>query len=245
MTPDNIKERIRKIATLAAKAGTDGEAQAAALALQRLLDKHGLEISDLEEVGPEKHVEHVVADEIKSYTIAWKGWLAQVICDNFRCEAYWQKGRGKYDAQGEHRYINRLHFMGLSHDVYLAKEAYVMTAMAMQRLAKKHLRERKRAAGHSLGVAEAMAIRHAYLKGFVDGLRDAFKEQVKSTDIVLMRDAMLEDAITAMHFTHNRGSSKADYWDGEAQAAGRRDGAEHARASRRGKVGGGERALES
>lgn len=188
---DKLLETMRKVARLAERAGTEGEAQAAALTLQCLMNKHGITESDITESDPEtKEAVTEVVDEMGAKQ-HWKGWLASIIADNFRVVSYWSG----------FRHTHRLKFMGLPEDVAAAVTTYRMTVKAINKLLKKHTNARKEYDYNILGlprwtIAQGHEARASYIGGFITGLEDAFRAQVADTScaIVLVKDAIVVQA---------------------------------------------------
>lgn len=221
---DAILEKVRKVRNLAERAGTDGEAQSAAAALQRLMVKYGITESDLEiPVEGPRPVANNEADQMKSYTPAWKNNLARVIAENFRCQHYWAKDVGYYDVRGEYRYVHVLRFVGLEQDVALAVECYRIMVAVSDKLAKKYRTQYKKEFG-TISVAKAMSMRESYLHGFVSGLEDAFRKQVETQAIVLRVAVEVEEAVAELGLVMTKRRSSANRWDSDARSAGERDG---------------------
>ena len=88
--PDNgYHDKIRKVLAMLEGAKTPGEAQAASLALQRLMARSGLTAEQVDALGAENVQFPVTQDGVYIGTndVAWKKMLAAVIGENFRCEA--------------------------------------------------------------------------------------------------------------------------------------------------------------
>lgn len=226
MTPpvsSRIHDKIRKVANLAEQAGTEGEAQAAMIALQNLLNKHNLTLSDITSPeGPEQTVETLVVDE-QGMKVFWRGWLGQVIAENFRCEVFWS-GRG-------HRWS--LRFMGMSNDVTIAQASYVAATLTIERLKEHYVDERaaeRRAEGGYWSIQDGQYAAKAWRAGFIEGLAAALKGNAKKTDLILVRDARVDEAKAEMSLTRGAFSRENHWADSRARETGRSEGNQYGRA---------------
>ena len=89
MSDNGYHDKIRKVLAMLEGAKTPGEAQAASLALQRLMARSGLTAEQVDALGAENVQFPVTQDGVYIGTndVAWKKMLAAVIGENFRCEA--------------------------------------------------------------------------------------------------------------------------------------------------------------
>lgn len=222
---EELMEKIRKVAALADNAGTEGEAMAAALMLQRLMNKHGLVAEDIRDAAPEEKVVANDEGERMGRICTWKGTLAQVIAKNFRCESYWSYG---YDFETWSKYVT-LRFVGLEEDVKAATELYKMTVSAIYRLSDKYTNARWRkdkVNGIHWSRSDSILIGNSYKMGFIQGLAKAFKKQVadQTQAIVLTKDALVVEAVEALNLS-STGKSSAEYYKSyHARKAGEEDG---------------------
>lgn len=233
MTPmeEKVLDKLRKIQALADNAGTEGEAQAAAIAFQNLLSKYGLDASQVTE--SERIVETVdklVVDETGN-RVYWRGWLAMVIAQNFRCEVYWSGYRGR----------QKLMFLGMTTDVTCAQAAYGSALQTLNRLWGKHLVDRAKQAeeeGWKWGRSDGKEAGAAYIQGFIKGMSEALEENANKMALVLVKSETVDEAVAKLGLTHNSGGSVWGGYDSTAERAGRSDGANHVREGRSGKLTG-------
>ena len=177
MTADNaetsdeaLKAKIRKVMALLEGAKTEGEAQAASLALQRLLAKSGLAVEDV--IAEQNDGTNVVETECKTGDSSsnWKVDLASVIAGNYRCKLY-MKTCGKTKS---------VVFVGLSEDADIAAGCFYATVKAAQRCFRAYCR---RAREETLLIdTTRAAFKNGYYLGFVSGLSRAYEEQVASSN---------------------------------------------------------------
>lgn len=165
---EQLKGKIRKVLALLEGAKTEGEAQAASLALQRLLAKAALSVEDvLEDAGADSIVE---ADcELGSTSANWKLELASVIAQNYRCELY-LKTRGRAKA---------VVFVGLAKDADVATGCFFATTRAAQRCFRAYCKEVR--GKHPFVDTSRAAFKNGYYLGFCNGLSRAYREQVAAS----------------------------------------------------------------
>lgn len=155
-------------------AKTPGEAQAASLALQRLMAKSGLSADQVEALSADDATIPIVEGDVYIGTndIAWKKMLAAVIADNFRCEAIF------CSAQKNVR-MKTIVFIGRDEDVRIASECYKLTIKTAQRCFKRY--SKWRTDRYFPINTKSAKVRNSYYIGFVEGLDDAFRFQVEES----------------------------------------------------------------
>lgn len=183
-------DKLEKIKRLMDNAGTLGEAQAAALAFQRLLKKEGLTEADvfshLKDAG-DVQVEPGESIPFKSKPM-YVSLLAKVISENFRCRCFWNITNKKWKRCGDP--CDVITFVGDASDVEIAVQVFNITHKAMIRLYKKWVKGEKER-DYSLGYGEwslshGRAMKQSYMIGFVNGLADAYDEQKKNDQELAM-----------------------------------------------------------
>jgi len=158
MTP--VVETCRRLLKLKQRAGTPAEAQAAAVALARLLDKHRLSLVDIE-AGADSPIESCVVDMDNPLyawgkrVAPWKRNLAIVLCDHWGV-AQWER-YARY-TNGDRRV--RLCLCGRPSDVALVREFFAYLVGEALQLSVPFCKGRGRAYATS------------WLRGFVRGLYD-------------------------------------------------------------------------
>ena len=214
---ETAMKKAQKVFNLAKNAGTEGEAQAAMLALQRILVEHGIEMSEIEMASQvitekEKKVDQEVVDEM-GQRVHWRGLTASTIAANFRCKTFWSPSRS-----GRHTLI----FLGLAEDVVFAKQTYTICVSLINKLVRKHLDERKKAQGTSLGVSEAQYIRSSFIMGFLSGLKRGFQEQVAKNcyALALVLDPAVKKEIASLRLRRGNRSEATYGMDNKARTAG-------------------------
>lgn len=178
MKDNKIKEKAAKILALLNNAGTEGEAVAASLALQRLLLANGLTMADVE-VRQEVHEVRDDGTEWKSRYDKWELALASVIAENYRCEIL----RSSHKANPWAKPVYSITFIGQDEDAGTAVGVF----NASRKAALRCLRSFKKDYVEERCVWDPFfkfgtAQRNSYLFGFCSGLAKAYKEQVEENE---------------------------------------------------------------
>jgi hypothetical protein len=185
---EKIIRKIQKALALAKDTKSDGETQAAMLAVQRMLANHNLSMQDVESYGSpaEKKTKEERVTELSGRIPWWHKKLAYVISDNFKCK-YFMVRYGSYNGA--------IVFFGLEEDVAIAKEVYQYAKEMIDKLAKSYVGKLYRQGESTKGV------RNIYIEGFLRGLQDKFKEQIEKNNwgLVLVTDALVVQEYEAMN----------------------------------------------
>lgn len=177
---DNIILKIQKLLELS-KSSNENEAQNAMTTAQRLLIKYRLTMDDIKQYESQT----IKVDEnrtgIKFRGKNWKSDLSNVIADNFGCYLFYRTGK-----------THEICFYGKEEDVIICK---IMLEYAIKcinsngdKLIKKLKQDRRRK--HFEG------IKSDYALGFVKGLDERFREQIKSNKdwgLVLLKEQIVID----------------------------------------------------
>jgi Protein of unknown function (DUF2786) len=184
---EKIIGKIKKALALAADTKSPDEAQAAMMAAQRLMAKHNIDMSEVED-SEDSDGKRTIQTHITDPTGRipwWKKRLARIIADNFRCE-YFISRLGKFNSV--------LTYLGLEDDVAIGKSVYTYAESVMDRQAKlyvqKYYREKKPTKG----------VRNKFIEGFLSGLSAKFDEQVSQNDwgLVLTTDALVVEELETL-----------------------------------------------
>lgn len=113
MDKQTILNKIRKLIALrngARDIGSEGEANAAAAAIQRLLTEYNLSLADIEGRTPEEEVSPIGRSNnyntADNYRSGWKRQLLYAICEFYYCKAYMITGTPRCAVYGTE--INRM-----------------------------------------------------------------------------------------------------------------------------------------
>ena len=263
---DRIKQRIAKLLALAEDgSATEGEVANAMAFAAALMEQHHIDADDARKAhAAAGHAERVTFAQQGAYTsgsrmAAWESMLAEecrALCGvkHYEEHGVWvvktTTGTVAYDDKGQSMAARKIVFYGEAGDVADAVALYTewrTTIAAMARL---------RYGGALKGEGAA------YAEGFVQGMRRARRDRaaapattalaVRSTAIVAAKQNAAHNWLTTdptgprLKLRTGSGRSGSSAGNGDAHAAGRRDGS-NATMSRRGRVsgttGGGTRAL--
>lgn len=154
----------RKLLRLQKRAATAGEAQAAAHALARLLDKHRLTLAQLEAAGERQPGACTADTDRPLYTWRrvepWRYRLGAVLCEHYGV-ATWERRWRKWPG-GSPR-DSGMYLCGTVEDVALVRELFAWLVPEALRLAAPECRGRGR------------VYRNSWLEGFVAGLHHQLK----------------------------------------------------------------------
>ena len=201
---ESVLNKVKKLLSLANNNSCIEEAENSMLKAQELLAKYSLTMQDLVE-EKEDNVSKILIDESQR-VVWWKGTLAMIIADNFRCVAY--KSR------------SGIHLIGLEEDIAIATEVYNYAVRIID------VQSKKFAKNHSYLAGTATQIKNDFITGFLNGLRDKFKEQVKSQNygLVLIKSNAVIKAVEEMKFRKAQRSKVSMGGDISARQAGYQQG---------------------
>lgn len=212
-----VLEKVKKILALASNNPSEEEAQAAMLMAQRIMAENGITMTDIE--SNNCFTNEVVDVPITSpyRTPWWHKILATVIGENFRCEAYYYTVNQK----------SQLMFIGLKQDTEVAIKVFNYAVDAIKYHTAKYIEQLKRG-GVNNKPLYLTGIRNDYILGYIDGLRDKFKEQVEKNNwalILIKNDAVIE-AVAKKGLREGRRPSINFACSNNAYASGYRKGRE-------------------
>jgi hypothetical protein len=216
---NKIISKIRKIFNLAQdNYGNDAESLNIMAKAQRLMVENNISMSDIEASSPEETTNQPNATESRTDYVSnswWMGRLSRIIADNFRCYIY------IYKRDRKTQYV----FLGLEDDVAIAKEVFEFAIDIIKSYSYLYIRMNKIKGKR----AEVNAIKNDYISGYLDGLRDKFKEQVEREGWGLMiynKHAVVEKAYAEMEFVTARRTKVNRGHNSEARMAGYAEGKE-------------------
>lgn len=169
-TRSHAIETARKLLRLRDRAGTPAEAQAAAHALARLLDRHRIAVAELE-AGGSQPAEPFVADkgrplyEYRRVTV-WRRDLGLVLCEHFGV-ACWVRAR----QRPGHARECAMHLCGRPSDIELVRGLYTWLGAEIVRLGECYCSRR------------GVRFRSSWQRGFVAGVEQQLRsarEQAKA-----------------------------------------------------------------
>ena len=216
--------KVKKLLRLADGTPYEEEAFSALLKAQEILLGAGLtmgEGGDLDdEEDEERVVQETLEDGMKSAS-TWKLLITQPICENFRVTPC-----VRADDYGGSRMGSKLVLIGLETDVEVCKETLMFAFGAFTECFRRFLTKWKKESsrGRKGSRSLTMRIRNDYLKGFVSGLENRFREQVESKALVLTQDALVINYVNNLKTTNGAKRTLASFGDETAYSQGYRDG---------------------
>jgi hypothetical protein len=132
---DAMLKRIRALLAMSRDTGSENEAAIAAAKVQELLLQYNLSIDDVEKRDSTGKV--IEEDLMTSSSNPWRRDLALAVARLYFCDYWWQHVR--FPAPHRKRpYVrgDRHNFVGLPHNVVVAKEMFVYLVDTVERLAK-------------------------------------------------------------------------------------------------------------
>ncbi|BCV20352.1 DUF2786 domain-containing protein [Moorella sp. Hama-1] len=180
---EKVLEKVKKILALASNNPSEEEAQAAMLMAQRIMAENGITLAEVE--GFTNEVVDVPITQ-PHRTRWWYKILATIIADNFRCEAYFNTINR----------MSRLMLIGLKQDTEVATKVFNYAVDAVRYHTAKYVEKIKRDSVNNKPL-DLTGIRNDYILGFLDGLKDKFKEQVEKNNwgLILVKDNSVLKAV--------------------------------------------------
>ncbi|MGG3102124.1 DUF2786 domain-containing protein [Bacillus velezensis] len=169
-----IIKKVKGLLAIADDNKTDEESQSAFLLAQKLMIKHDISLSEVESQNEKTEI-------IKGQATAhkrlywWETSLAGIIARNFKVEYYFNNKVLK----GEKRKKSCVVFFGFENDVQLAKEMYILAYDAILLYADRYVDqfyEINQITNRFNSLTRS--VKNSYMKGFLEGLQDKFKEQL-------------------------------------------------------------------
>lgn len=222
---NDIIEKAKKLLALRDRAGTRGEAEAAARALAKMLDKHRITMAQLQtEAG---NVESAVADEKTPLIVwrraaAWRRTLIDALCDHYGV-AHWRAKRlVGFTRNGRKKYSHAIHLCGRPSDVALVRHLFAWLSAELTRI------------GNAECAGHGFSFKNSWMLGFAEGinkqLNQAREEVVQDMgDAAMVLQTRADEAMRALE-DQIRGLSHLSYtvsYRPAAYAAGQRRGVAH------------------
>ena len=156
------------------------EARAASLALQRLLVANDMTLDEISLSDDAPEINETGEDVGKRVAI-WVKALAYVIASNYRCESYFHV-RHERDFWTNRQKITskQVVFVGEAEDSVVAAGCFRATRHAIERCFTSYVDRRFRETGERIG--KQSGSKNSYCLGFVEGLKQAYGEQVAADE---------------------------------------------------------------
>lgn len=193
-----VLEKFQKIQTLMERAGTVGEAESAAAALQRLMIKYNVDAAELEAAGKRDHEEYVSQfielGKKGSSGLQWRINLIRVLA---------QAGFCKFIRIGVHGGIGYL--VGQPSNIDAVRRIYEATVATVERLAERDWPAFRNRYNDWIraGSPTAMAWKNSFKLGFSAGLWSKLQQEKQAIEagevtvsaLVVVKDAELDEAV--------------------------------------------------
>jgi len=225
----DTREKLEKIQRLMEGAGTVGEAEAAASAMQRLLIKHNIDASELESFGKRDHEEYeavvIQVGPKNSQGLQWRLNLVRVLAEHGFCT---------FIRIGMHGGVG--YIVGQRSNIEAVQLLFTATVETVERLANQDWPSFRNRFNdwHQVGCPTSVAWKNSYKIGFAAGLwRKLHQEKqaleagdVTTSALVVVKDAELSAAVDrTIGKTVMRRESRASNSDGFGRGFSR--GMEH------------------
>lgn len=217
---DAVLKRIRALLAMSRGNANENEASAAAQKVQELLTQFNLSLEDVEK--RDSHGKVIEDDDLMtSSSNPWRRDVATACARLYFCDHYWNHVRITTPRRkcGYVR-LDRHHFIGLPHNVVVAKEMFVYMVDTIERLA----RESRRAKGKR--AAYEHAFRHGCGARLARRLWDRYEQQTEPPKGLLVKSnvpalytklsAEVNDYMTKNHsdLVEINNSGKHSSWEG-------------------------------
>jgi len=206
---DKIISRVQKLLKQAEGTPYEAEASSAMLLAQKLMVKHGLSASDINE-GETKGV--IDFDLSTGRHAWWKKSLARLIADNFRCANYNHRVVG--DGVSTIRYI------GKADDVETASSVYYYAVKMITYHSGNYIKLRKTKEVYAKGD------KNTYIMGYLLGLKDKFAKQVENEGwgLVLVKDDEIQKVVESRKLKKAKKTNASMSYSQNAYAEGYKRG---------------------
>lgn len=210
---EQIIERIKKLLSHSVENGaTEAEAVAFALKAQKLIAENDVEDWEL---GEECKQEVIEATTEKSYSRAWRCFLAATVAENFRCKAI---QRQRFTETGSRR-KTFITFIGYECDAKAALMVFEHLYAVGNKLGKEH---------ESRYYTDKDAYEN-FVRGFTQGVEDELAKQCQALMLVCPKD--VDDYYNNMNLKQPR-RQRAIFGSEHSREAGRAAGRDAVRSRR-------------
>lgn len=200
---ESIIKKIKGLLAIANDNKNDEESQSAFLLAQKLMMKHNISITTVEENTDKVTIEE---GQITAYKklFWWERKLAIIISENFRVKNFINSKKLKDGKQRK----SALMFFGFEKDVELAKEMYILAYDALKLYSNRFVEEYYQFRTERLHKT-TIRIKDSYIRGFLEGLDAKFKEQVEQMQqeygLMLLVPAEVEESYAELSKDFGKG----------------------------------------
>lgn len=222
---NEVIEKARRLLQLRERAATPGEAQAAARALAKMLDKHRISVAELEAsgMGPGDQMSADDGRPILSYRRIpiWKKRLLETLCRHYGVACWRDAKPVDTDRRGRLIYTYNLKLCGRRSDVDILRYMFAWLSAETERLSRQEC--------HGQGSVSHNSWRRGFVNGIKNQLemaRDAVYDENGQAALVLRK--RYSDALEFLRRTINLEKARKSYHyiqkDDAAHDAGKKMG---------------------
>jgi len=219
-----IISKIKKLLEMTEGNGaTQAEAVAFALKAQKLIAEYDVQDFELGQSADEPIEE--VASNART-TRQWRGLLASVVADNFRCKALINYS---YENRHSKKRSASVKFYGYRHDAQAAAIVFEHLYEAGEKLAREYVARAKKGLepGHRLSTRTC---HDSFVAGFVRGVKSELEKQSQALMLVMPKEVL--DSWSEHSKGFKKASIKHSTGNAEAEEQGFRDGRDAVRSGR-------------
>lgn len=172
-----IIKKIQGLLAIANDNKSDEESQSAFIMAQKLMMKYDISMGQIESKKENETVEEGQVTVHKKL-FWWERKLAQIISQNFRVKFFYNN---KF-LKGNKNVKRAIVFLGFKKDVELAKEMYILAYDVITHYSKRFIDKQYEEKRHLRLNRITMEYKNSYMRGFLEGMNDRFKEQVEQME---------------------------------------------------------------
>ena len=189
MTKEGIINKVKKLLALSNGTCYEEEAQSAMLKAQEILLKEGLTMSQVDMASDNDGPVVITKTVAEKTSIApeWKFDIGGPICKNFRVTLIKQRS---YSQRG--RSVNHLLLVGLEEDVLVCEVVLEFAFKSFEKTFKIFADDYYYTSGRPRSTRMTVALKNDYTRGYANGLRTKFREQVESKALVLVQNGLVK-----------------------------------------------------
>lgn len=170
-----IINKIKGLLAIADDQKNDEESQSAFILAQKLMLKHEISLSEVENISGSPSLADGQVTVYKKL-FWWERRLAQIISVNFRVKFYYNNKIINNETQRKRAIM----FLGFQSDVALAKEMYLLAYEALLFYSNRYVNSYYEESNRITRIHRITnGIKNSYMRGFLSGLEKKFEEQVK------------------------------------------------------------------
>lgn len=207
-------ERIKKCLQLAGNNSSQNEVESALKMAQRLALKVGVNLDEIEiDTNHKRGIEFTkgVVDQTTKNVPMWRYTLCKIIAENFRCDVVQMKS-----YKGSNIVI-----IGDVNDVEVVKDVFTYCENAYLDLSKRFINELK--TERKLDRSMTIRYKNDYFRGFKDGIKQAFEDNIKEFGLIVIKPDEVIDYIRT-ECRQSKSAESVSAGSSEAKERGRSDG---------------------